>query len=168
VQEQVTHIRKAAALGETVRMETVRLHVDGRLIPVSITVYPVIVGTNPVGFWSIYVDLSERVRTERILQERENRLRDYAHAVPDMSFVVDEDGQYVEVFGNVEKMSGKSQEEIQGYSLHDLFPHDIAQLFLSIVQEVIASGHQSLYPGDGSQQKSNNRRRTCGSPTLYR
>ncbi len=140
VREQVTHIRNAVASGETIRLETVRLHRDGRLIPVGVTVYPIILGTSPAGFWSVYVDLSERVRTEKILQESENLLRDFAHAVPDMSFVIDEDGRYVEVFGNVEKMLGKSKEEVLGYSLYELFPYDIAQLFLSIVQEVIASG----------------------------
>jgi PAS domain S-box-containing protein len=145
IKEQVAHVCKAVASGETIRMETVRQHKDGKIIPVLLTLYAVVVESRLIGIWGIYVDLSERNKTEKILQESENRLRNFAHSVPDMSFVIDEEGRYVEAFGNVEKMLGKSAEEIVDSCIYNLFSHDVAQVFLTIIRETILSGSPKYF-----------------------
>jgi PAS domain S-box-containing protein len=140
LQEEAKQIYQAVLSGETVRTETERLSANGRTIPILLTEYPVTSPQKPDAVWVVYTDLTERVRFEKNLKESENRLRDFADAVPDVSFIVDEDGKYLEAFGDLQKMVGKSKNEIVGKYIHELFPPNIAQIFLSITQKTISSG----------------------------
>jgi PAS domain S-box-containing protein len=140
LQEEAKQIYQAVLSGETVRIETERLSTNGRIIPVLLTEYPVTSPQKPNAVWVVYTDLTAQVRLKKNLKESENRLRDFANAVPNICFIVDEDGKYVEAFGDIQKMLGKSKNEIVGKFIHELFPPDIAQIFLCITQKTITSG----------------------------
>lgn len=139
---EIAYICEKAAAGEITRLETSRRHADGHIIPVCLTAYPIIDEDKAIGIWLVYLDQSERIQNEERLRESENRLRDFAHAVPDMSLVVDEDGRYIEVFGNVEKMLDRHKEDFQGRSMQDMLPPMISSVFLQTAHEAIQSGRQ--------------------------
>ena len=140
--EEISYICERVKAGEIARLETRRSHADGHIIPVCLTAYPIIDEDQTIGIWLVYIDQTERIQNEERLRESENRLRDFAHAVPDMSLVVDEDGRYVEVFGNVEKMLDRRKEDFQGRSMQDMFPPMISSIFLQTAHEAIQSGRQ--------------------------
>ncbi|MDU4961098.1 MAG: PAS domain S-box protein [Sporomusaceae bacterium] len=142
--DQAVRACQAVATGETVRLETVRRRRDGQLIPVSVTIHAVVAETRLVGIWGVYVELSRPDKTA-ILRERETRLRDFVHAIPDTSFVIDETGQIVEAFGNVKKLLGKADTEIINLRIQDLFSVETAQVFLSVIQETIRTGLAKYY-----------------------
>ena len=45
----------------------------------------------------LHQEITGRLRTERELQENEGRLRALANAMPDLVFVLDEEGRYIKV-----------------------------------------------------------------------
>ncbi|WP_052090413.1 PAS domain-containing protein [Desulfosporosinus sp. HMP52] len=75
---------------------------------------------------------------DRII-ESENKLKDFARAIPDVSAIVDEDGRYIEVFGNSEHYL-KANREMVGLTFHQLFPSELADLMLEDIRQVIATG----------------------------
>lgn len=93
----------------------------------------------PTRLTGLNIDITDEVRAEELYLESEKRLRDFAEAVPDASYIIDEDGRYVEVFGD-EKMFAVPKEHFRGKTLHQVLPIDDANLTLNEVRLTIASG----------------------------
>jgi len=86
-------------------------------------------------------DISDRKLAEQSLQESEIRIREFAEAVPDYSFIFDEDGLYIEVFGN-ENLLSKPKEQYQGSSIYQILQEEDATFVLDEVQQAILSGEK--------------------------
>lgn len=92
----------------------------------------------PIRWTGCNVDVTDYKKTKALYLESERLLRDFADAVPDVSFIIDEDGRFLEVFGN----GGNFQEPKQafvGRSVHDMLPREAADFLLSEVRLAIAS-----------------------------
>lgn len=87
----------------------------------------------------VLTDITEMHRIERALRKSESRLRAFAHAVPDISFILDEEGFYIEALA-VEGKEGllyQQADELKGKSLHEVLPAEIAQRFLEVIHQAI-------------------------------
>ncbi|MCB8815040.1 PAS domain S-box protein [Desulfosporosinus shakirovi] len=93
----------------------------------------------PVRAVGVMTDITKMKETESRILESENKLRDFAQAIPDNSAIVDEDGCYVEVFGN-SGVQMESSVKMQGMTFHQLFPQDLADLMLEDVSNVVSTG----------------------------
>ena len=93
--EESKDIQKIIASGQTIRRNIIRQRVDGQLINVLLTAYPLIFQGNPKGTCVIYQDTTDQVKREMLLKESEALLRAFAKAVPDKSFILDEDGCHI-------------------------------------------------------------------------
>ncbi|MCM0761089.1 PAS domain S-box protein [Sporomusa sphaeroides DSM 2875] len=90
---------------------------------------------------SLIIDVTARRRAEADLRESNRRLRDFAEAVSDVSFIIDEDGRYLDVFGD-EKMLPMPGTEFLGKTIHQVLSEDSADFILNEVQQAIISGIQ--------------------------
>lgn len=90
---------------------------------------------------SIIIDVTARKQVEELYLESEKRVRDFAEAVPDVSFIFDEDGQYIEVFGNEDLLS-KPKEQYRGLSVYQVLQEEDANVILSEIRQVITSGEK--------------------------
>jgi PAS domain S-box-containing protein len=131
------HIQNVTASGQTIRMNTIRQRADGQPIHVLITAYPLISQAQQKGTCVTYQDITDQVKKEMLLKETEALLRDFAKAVPDKSFIFDEDGRYIEAFG---KNLIKPRNEMLKCTLHDLFPPEVAETFLRQIRYTISLG----------------------------
>ena len=93
---------------------------------------------------------SHRAQREaaQALQAREAELRAFASSLPDVAFLMDHEGRYVDVFGNNSPLVGRPREALLGRPLTDFFPPDAAQLFMGVIRRTLETRQiQSLsYP----------------------
>lgn len=85
----------------------------------------------------LITDITDLKRLEAAKRESERRLRDFAQALPDISMIVDENGQYVEVFGQDEKLLPRPREELRGRTLYQGLLAKHADLLVSKLRQTI-------------------------------
>jgi two-component system sensor kinase FixL len=107
--------------------ETERMTKDGRIIPVSLTLSPILGPDGAViGISDIARDLSETQQLATALQQREALLRSILDSNPDGFIVIDERA-IVKVFSvAAERMFGYAAEEIVGRNISMLMPEPYA------------------------------------------
>jgi PAS domain S-box-containing protein len=91
-------------------------------------------------------DITERHRVEANLRESESRLSAFARAVPDIAFILDEGGLYVEVLG-LEQRSDLLYGDaslMKGKRLHDVLPQEIADVFHAVITATIQTGETQV------------------------
>jgi PAS domain S-box-containing protein len=86
-------------------------------------------------------DITERHEMEASLRASQARLSAFAHAVPDVAFILDEDGTYVEVLGLPQRKALLYREawELEGKRLHEVLPKHNADAFLGLIRRTIAT-----------------------------
>ncbi|AWI79623.1 histidine kinase [Parazoarcus communis] len=82
-------------------------------------------------------DLDNRIQTERALAGSEARLRAIAHAMPDLVLVLDEDGRYVEVISQNERLLVADINGLIGKRMHDVLPAQDADRFLELIRRTL-------------------------------
>ncbi len=94
---------------------------------------------------SIGQDITDLKQTQQALADSEERLRAIVGALPDVSFVFDEDGRYLEVLGAEPESLDAPESELRGRRLHDLMPPAEADRYLALIRRTIETGRpQSL------------------------
>jgi len=93
-----------------------------------------------VGFQSAMRDVTAERDAQDKLVESEARLRAIGEALPDLIFVVDEDGRYLEILTSEEKLLARRVRALKGRLMHDVLPQAEADLFLEVVRRTLATG----------------------------
>lgn len=87
---------------------------------------------------SLFVrDVSLCKRSETASLENEARLRAIGMALPDLVFVLDEDGRHLEVLTSQENLLYVPIDSIQGRRLHEIFDKILADRFLKLARKTI-------------------------------
>jgi len=73
------------------------------------------------------------------VKAREAQLSAFAEALPDLAFRMDSEGRYLDIYGNNLPLLGRPAHELIGRRLSDLFPPDMAQRFLGILQQTLGT-----------------------------
>ena len=82
-------------------------------------------------------DITERKRVEAALRESEARLRAFANALPDLAFVLDQHGRYLEVLTAQDHLLYREAEQLKGRLLHEVLPKAHADRFLAMIQQTL-------------------------------
>lgn len=77
---------------------------------------------------------------ERALRRSERHLRSFTDALPDMTFVVDLEGRYVDVVAPDEELLAVSSSEIIGRTLSESLPESVAKPALAVVKQTAETG----------------------------
>ncbi len=102
--------------------------------------YLLIMGTATCLLGLLLQDLEARQLNERALRERTARLRAIVGAVPDILFVLDENGRCLEVMTHDEGLLYRDPNTVVGRRLSDILPEPVGNLLMSAIRQAIASG----------------------------
>ncbi|MBU3914212.1 PAS domain S-box protein [bacterium] len=87
----------------------------------------------------------KRKKVEKELRQRESMLSAFTEALPDLAFIMNEDGRYVEVIASDKTILYRESAKLVGNTLHDLMPKEIADGFLNVIKKTIESGKTQIY-----------------------
>jgi PAS domain S-box-containing protein len=94
-------------------------------------------------------ELEQRVAERTAdLSKSEERLRAIGNALPDIVFVIDEVGRYVEVLTSEANLLFLSAENLKRKTFHDVFSKPVADRFLALVQQTITTGQSQVLEYD--------------------
>ncbi|MDD5110542.1 MAG: PAS domain S-box protein [Patescibacteria group bacterium] len=99
--------------------------------PVNFSGVPAIIGAS--------IDVTERKRLATMLQNTATEQQAILDAVPAMVFYKDKENRFIRTNKAFEDAVGLSKKQLEGKSLFDLFPHDLADAYWKDDLEVIAS-----------------------------
>ncbi|MFA6979643.1 MAG: PAS domain S-box protein [Ignavibacteriaceae bacterium] len=88
---------------------------------------------------SITKDITERKHAEEALQQSESKLQAIFSAMTDVILVVDSDGRYLEIAPSNSSLLYKPPQELLGKTMHEVFPKEQADFFLSRVKACLSS-----------------------------
>lgn len=88
----------------------------------------------PVRCMGSTVDINDRKRMEERQKENEFILRDFVRAVSEVSFIIDEDGRYLEVFGDAAEILPLPQGHLLGSTVFDVMPREQADELLTEIR----------------------------------
>lgn len=113
---------------------------DGSRVPVysSHTVIEVRDGRKEL--YCIDIDLTERKRMEEALRESEARNRAILNAFPDLMFILDREGTYLDYLAARPEMLFVPPEQFLGKKVRDIFPPELASDLTSAIEKAFATG----------------------------
>ena len=82
-------------------------------------------------------DITERIATEKALQESGNNLRALFNAMTDVVFEMDYNGRYLYIAPTSPQLMFKPSEDIIGKTMHEVFPKPEADRFLTFVRKCL-------------------------------
>ncbi len=122
VQERLRSAIEKAARGEMIRFES-EVEGPGGMSTVDFSVKPVKEEDGSVGFLIAEArDITERVRAEELLSEREARMRAIVDTAPDGIITVNSDGTLESLNGAMERLLGYETGELLGKDVNTVLP----------------------------------------------
>lgn len=94
----------------------------------------------PVRWTGSSIDITDRKSVEELLVASEAKLRDFAQAMPDASFIVDEDGLFVEAFGGNGYLLPLGNADLPGRTVGELLPAALTEMLLGEIRRTIEEG----------------------------
>ena len=93
----------------------------------------------------IIQDMLQRKTTEAALRQSEARLRAMANAIPDLLFVLDEEGRYVDILSSANSGTLRDTSQLLGNRIHDFFPLAEADALLAVIQTTLQTQQPQRY-----------------------
>lgn len=110
---------------------------DGSVFPIAVSSAPIYKNGAVSGIRGIVFDLSEVTQVRQELMKERKMLGAFIDSLPDVSFLIDEDGRYVEFLTANEKLLLRPSSEMKDRRLHDFFKKEEADRMVNVVRETI-------------------------------
>ncbi|MCK5344863.1 MAG: PAS domain S-box protein, partial [Candidatus Heimdallarchaeota archaeon] len=110
---------------------------DGQAIKAIISF---IIPDNAEDFKSIAITIQDITE----LDYQEDRLNAVVDALPDITFILDEDGKYIEVLTSRHELLYDELKNLKGNSIHNVLPKKNADFFVNTIRETIALGAKKV------------------------
>ena len=81
----------------------------------------------------------ERLRSEQALRTSEERLRAFANALPDLAFIINEDGRYIQALNAPNNLLYTSATYRIGKRVQDILPEAVAEKIMTAVRRTIST-----------------------------
>ena len=81
------------------------------------------------------------VKSQESMQEEHALLNSFIDAMPEQAFILDEQGEFIEIFGNNQDLLVSQKESLLGKNLNTVFPELIAKKFMQVVKKTLETQH---------------------------
>jgi diguanylate cyclase (GGDEF)-like protein/PAS domain S-box-containing protein len=133
--------------GQPLQFETANQDREGRLTEWWIQKFPIRDASGRRLVAGVGLDVTERKRLERKLQESEKRLQAFLDHNPAISWMKDADGRYQYMSATYRNFLGVGEDDWKGRTDFDFYPADFAQRCRDIEQLVLQSGLPHIAEG---------------------
>lgn len=124
---------------------------DGRRVPVSVNASHIRDTDGSVrGLQCTIRDITERRRSEESIRASEQRNRALLDAIPDMMFVIDTEGNFLDFKDASDWSLGLSKEEVVGRTLDEVMPADMAAPVMDEAEFVLGTGESEVVTFDAT------------------
>jgi PAS domain S-box-containing protein len=118
--QEATQLTSRTKKGERIRVVTKRYKKDGSLVDVEIIGSPITIDGKMIAKFTIYRDISEKIKAEKEIKKREERYRAIFEGSRDAIFIADENARFVEVNQAACELTGYTKEELLKMRIPDL------------------------------------------------
>jgi PAS domain S-box-containing protein len=91
-------------------------------------------------FQGVVIDITESKQAEELQLESETKSRIILEAIPDLMFVLSNQGVHLEYYASDESLLAVRPEEFLGKSVHDVLPEQVAEPYFSCLQQARDKG----------------------------
>jgi len=114
---------------------------SGGLRQIADSAAPIIDGDNNelIGVILVFHDVSDQYKVQNDLYERNQQFFAFTSAMPDIAFVLDEQGKYLEVYGSAQQLLIQDAEKLLNQNVMDILPVPLAIQVISTVQKTITT-----------------------------
>lgn len=113
---------------------------DGSAIDTVLKAAPLDPADPAAGVIVTSYDISERKRVEEAQRESEARLSAFVRALPDLSFIMSEEGRYIEILAQHDDLLYVDADRLRGKLVHEVLPQPYADLILEGIQRTLRTG----------------------------
>lgn len=117
---------------------------DGKHIWTEVVVQKIVIDGKPLAL-SVSRDISERVRIQKNLKDSEARLRSLLNALPDLLFVFDREGRYLEYHTDSNEKLVLPPESFLNKKVVDVMPIELANRTMEYITKVFETGKIQLF-----------------------
>lgn len=93
----------------------------------------------------LYVAHRRRDTAVDALLGSESRLRAFVDSLPEVAFMLDRHGRYIESFGNAGALLAAPAETLVGRTVEEVFPADVSSRFLAVIRQALARQRTQAY-----------------------
>lgn len=90
-------------------------------------------------------EIEARKEAENILRENQARFEAFTRAIPDILFVFDEDGRYIEIFTSSKDLLVDDLSALKGTLIHEILPPEVAKIHHDSIRQVAETGDGCFY-----------------------
>ncbi len=126
--------------GAHINEEGIRYNKDGKPMDVIIKGFPVLLEGKLVGAYAVYIDISKHKKNEELIRETEKRNRAILNSIPDLMFIYDRKGTYLDFHASDKALLAAKPEVFLGKTVHDILPTDIAEKTLKCFDKLYKTG----------------------------
>jgi PAS domain S-box-containing protein len=117
------------------------VHKDGRVVILETTGFPILGSEGEfLGYQGVDRDVTTQVKAAEALRESEERFRTLVGAMPDLIFVMDEDGRLIDGYGARLDLFYLPLEGFLGKRIAEVMPSEFAFQVLPIIEKVVREG----------------------------
>lgn len=99
----------------------------------------------PVGKTGFIIDITEKKRSEEKLEQQNERLNAILRALPDMIYIMDKEGTYLEFFAENVDMLLAPKDKLIGMNMREIFDEETTKLHLNKISECIRTKKMITY-----------------------
>lgn len=128
---------------EMLVFETVHKRKDGSLYNVEVHLQMMPYCNRPA-FVAIILDITERIISRESLRKSNDRFSAFVEAMPNLGFILDEDGRYIEIYGSEKALLYSQIQYLIGNLVTDILPKDSAHQILNAIHQTLNLGETQI------------------------